>query len=636
MIKKTTLFFIILFANLLITNNTDAQNNIKYGPDYVVFEAEDTNTDLGNLWTVRKPEDATYLKYLFYPGESPDPINNTYLEYTGPWQGAGSELEYKFTCPKTGTYQIAMRLHTPLRASTNANKGKWLTPPGETEAVWWELADLRNDFYVKMEGNYTSGSAKHSESDLRTFHKFFGRGANKWGTCINLEHNGNNGLFYNLVEGEEYTFYLKGRSNTAIVDYIAFYDTSYLTHSINNQGPDLALQLPEEILPYGVPTAMSLSPNPGNLRVGKTLQLETVITPANGNPNATWTSSNNAIITVNENGLATAQGTIGEKATITATNKFDNSLIASTEITLISDFSIPVTSVSITSTSTSIVAGSSETLTATILPSDADNKNITWSTTDASIATVDVNGNVTGIAEGSVKIRATSVDNNSIFAETDVTITQDIPQAVSINKINGMSLEDFKISRAGKIEIDEVLNLEVSYSNITEYSAGFGRVVVRYAINNGGTAVNPGLNINNIVVGAAAVTETVNYTVANHNTGNSSEAAVLQIFAALNFGGISTLYSGFEVVQSGTLSTKNKVLENAITVHPNPANDYFVIKTDKNVSNLETTIFDVTGKQVYAKPTSVEKIFTDSFMPGLYIIQLKGDGILVHKKLVIK
>ena len=179
------------------------------------------------MWTVRAPGDPEYLKYLTNVGSSPEPINNTYLEYTGPWLGAGSELTYNFTAPKTGTYQIAMRMHSPLRSG--------------------ELADKRNDFFIKMDGNFTSGSNKHTESDLRTFHKIFGRGANKWGTCVNLEHNGNNGAFYNLIKGEVYTFTLKGRSGTAVVDYITFYDTSYLAHNINNQSTDLALQLPEEI-----------------------------------------------------------------------------------------------------------------------------------------------------------------------------------------------------------------------------------------------------------------------------------------------------------------------------------------------------------------------------------------------------
>jgi uncharacterized protein YjdB len=618
MSKTITRLLFICLCLFSVSIALQAQSNIKYGLDYIVFEAEDTDTPLGSLWTVREPGDPEYLKYLTNVGSSPDPMNNTYLEYTGPWLGAGSELTYNFTAPKTGTYQIAMRMHSPLR-------------PGE-------LADKRNDFFIKMEGNFTSGSNKHTESDLRTFHKLFGRGANKWGTCINLEHNGNNGVFYNFIEGEVYTFTLKGRSSTAVIDYITFYDTSYLIHNINNQSTDLALQLPEEIRPYAEPTGIVINPDPKDLRAGTSSQLETIMTPTNGNPSATWSSSNDAIVSVDQNGVITAEGTIGQTATITAISNLDNSLVATSQITLVAFFNIPVSSVSVSPDTVMIVENGTEQLTATVLPVDADNKNVTWSSSDNSIATVDQNGNVTGVAEGTVKIRATSDENNAIFAEADVEIGELIPQSVSINLINGMTVDAFKTLRSGKIEIGEVLALEVSYSNITEFSGGFGRVVVRYAINNGGTAVGPNLNINNVPVGAAEITETVNYTVANHNTGNNSEVAVLQIFAALNFGNINSLYSGFEIVPAGSLSTNDDILNSSIKLFPNPAKDFVIVEKDNAISTLKVDLYNINGALVKSEivDSKTQKISTNELNSGIYILQFKSENAITTKKLVIK
>tara|TARA_R110002126_G_scaffold291782_1_gene458014 strand:+ start:28733 stop:30589 length:1857 start_codon:yes stop_codon:yes gene_type:complete len=618
MTKKITHLFFLCFCLFSVSINLQAQNNIKYGPNYIVFEAEDTDTPLGSLWTVREPGDPEYLKYLTNVGSSPEPINNTYLEYVGPWQGAGSDLTYNFTAPKTGTYQIAMRMHSPLRLG--------------------ELADQRNDFFIKMEGNFTSGSNKHTEIDLRTLHKIFGRGANKWGTCINLEHNGNNGVFYNFIEGEVYTFTLKGRSGTAVVDYITFYDTSYLAHNINNQSTDLALQLPEEIRPYAEPTGIALNPDPKDLRVGTSSQLETVMTPANGNPSASWSSSNDAIVSVDQNGVITAEGTVGQTAIITAISNFDNSLIATSQITLVTFFNIPVSSVSVSADDVMIVENGAEQLTATVLPADADNKNITWSSSDDNIATVDQNGVVTGVAEGTVKIRVTSDENNAIFAEADVEIGEFIAQAVSINLINGMTVDAFKTQRAGKIEIGEVLAMEISYSNITELSGGFGRVVVRYAINNGGTAVGPNLNVNNVPIGAAEITETVNYTVANHNTGNSSEAAVLQIFAALNFANISTLYQGFEIIPAGSLSTNDDILNNSIKLFPNPTKDYVIVEKDNSISTLKVYLYNINGALLKSEivDSKTQKISTNELNSGIYILQFKSENAITTKKLVIK
>lgn len=639
MTKKNTQLFFICYCLFAFTTNLRAQSNINYGPDYIVFDAEETITPLGNLWTIREPSSSSYLEYLFYPGNSPAPINDTYLEYSGPWQGAGSELEYKFTCPKTGTYQVAMRLHTPLRESNNLNKGKWLTPPGETEPVWWEKGDLRNDFFIKMEGSFTSGSSKHTETDLRTFHKFFGRGANKWGTCINLEHKGNNGVFYNLTAGEEYTFYLKGRSATAIVDYIAFYDTSYLAHSINNQGPDLALQLPEEIRPYAFPTGITLNPSTSDVRVGTSFQLEPIMVPANGNPNTIWSSSNNAVASVNQNGVVTAQGSVGEKATVTAMSIMDNALIATSEITLISFFNIPVSSISISPNQVNIIENDSYTLSTSILPEDADNKNMIWSSGNEAIATVDQNGIVTGLKKGTVKIRATSIENSAIFDEAEVNVAQLIPQVAKITKINDMTVDAFKTLRNNQIEIGEALTLEIAHSNITEFNnSGFGRLVVRYAINNGGTAVGPNLNIENIAVGGEEVTQTITYTVADPGTVNNPEPAVLQVFAAQNFAGINSLYSGFEVVPAGTLSIKDEILDDRITLFPNPAKDFVIVDKDSSISSLKVNLYSINGAliQTHVINSTIYKIQTNQLRSGLYILQFKSEKAITIKKLIIK
>jgi len=362
------------------------------------------------------------------------------------------------------------------------------------------------------------------------------------------------------------------------------------------------------------------------------------MTPSNGNPSASWSSSNDAIVSVDQNGVITAKGTVGQTATITAISNFDNSLIATSQITLVTFFNISVSSVSVSPDDVTIVVNGTEQLTATVLPADADNKNITWSSSDDNIATVDQNGVVTGVIDGTVKIRVTSDENNAIFAEADVEIGELIPQAVSINLINGMTLDAFKTQRAGKIEIGEVLTMEVSYSNITEYGGGYGRVVVRYAINNGGTAVGPNLNINNVPVGAAEITETVNYTVANHNTGNSSETAVLQIFAALNFGNINSLYPGFEIVPAGSLSSKDDILNSSIKLFPNPANDFVIVEKDNAISTLKVDLYNINGALIKSEILNFKtlRISTNNLNSGIYILQFKSDNALTTKKMVIK
>ena len=71
-----------------------------------------------------------------------------------------------------------------------------------------------------------------------------------------------------------------------------------------------------------------------------------------------------------------------------------------------------VTGVSLNKSATTINAGSDETLTATVAPDNATNKAVTWSSSDNTVAIVDVNGKVTGIKAGTAGITVTTVDGS--------------------------------------------------------------------------------------------------------------------------------------------------------------------------------------------------------------------------------
>lgn len=631
--KKTTIFFFTSLCLLFTSIHLYSQSNVKYGSDYIVFEAEDTDTPLGSNWTVRQPGDPLYLKYLLNTGSSPAPINNTYLDYTGPWLGEGTELEYKFTCPKTGKYQIAMRMHSPLRESNNPNKGIIKTVNGEE--VWWEKADLRNDFFIKMSGNFTSGSSKHTETDLRSFHKFFGRGANKWGTCINLEHNGNNGAFYNLTEGEEYTFYLKGRSATTGVDYITLYDTSYLAHSIDNQGPDLALQLPTEIRPYETPTAISLSSNPTEIRTGTSIQFKTSVTPTNGNPKTTWTTSNDQILSVDENGLITAQGAIGQKATITATSTINNALTTSLEVTIIDFSAIPVTAVSVSPTEKVIVQGTSNQLTATVLPIDADNKTVTWSSSNETIATVDQNGNVTGVTEGVVIIRATSNDTNTIFAEAEIEIGAFFAQSISFDDDSKYKNETFYNTG----------NMEVTLN----YHAGSLKTIKSLKLylrelNSSWEVQNDVLIDLTETIGETSGTITTNIPLDNLTPTEDLPSGNFYFLFALNENSesvkVNKALNPILILNKNLLSFENVPKEyKTISVYQDSNLDG-QLNIDGLISgNYHLKIYSVLGKEIYQSSFSANSnnnsTSINNLNQGVYILFMETKGILLKTKFII-
>lgn len=86
--------------------------------------------------------------------------------------------------------------------------------------------------------------------------------------------------------------------------------------------------------------------------------------------------------------------------------------------------STAVTGVSLNKTTLSLVEGKSETLTATVTPSSAVNKNVLWKSSDTSIASIDANGVITAQKPGTVTITVSTVDGNKTATLT-LTVTID-------------------------------------------------------------------------------------------------------------------------------------------------------------------------------------------------------------------
>ena len=83
---------------------------------------------------------------------------------------------------------------------------------------------------------------------------------------------------------------------------------------------------------------------------------------------------------------------------------------------------VKVTGVKLNKSSKSLTIGDTFTLTATVKPNNATDKSVTWSSSNTSVATVDENGVVTAVAEGTATITATA--SNGVKADCTVTVKQ--------------------------------------------------------------------------------------------------------------------------------------------------------------------------------------------------------------------
>ena len=116
-------------------------------------------------------------------------------------------------------------------------------------------------------------------------------------------------------------------------------------------------------------------------------------------------------------------------ATITATDS--NGKKASCTITVIEPAPavIEVTSVSLNKTSLTLEIGESETLTATVMPSNATDKSVTWTSSDQAVATV-ANGKITAVGSGTAMITATT--GNGKTAICRITVNAAIPEITQV------------------------------------------------------------------------------------------------------------------------------------------------------------------------------------------------------------
>ena len=130
-------------------------------------------------------------------------------------------------------------------------------------------------------------------------------------------------------------------------------------------------------------------------------QLKATVLPNNAtNKTVTWKSSNKAVATVSSNGLVTPVG-VG-KVVITAEAQ---GVIATCNVT-ISKAKVAVKTIELDKKTINLIEGQTDKITATIQPSNADNKTVTWSSSNEKIATVDKNGQVTAKSAGTAIITA--------------------------------------------------------------------------------------------------------------------------------------------------------------------------------------------------------------------------------------
>ena len=199
------------------------------------------------------------------------------------------------------------------------------------------------------------------------------------------------------------------------------------------------------------------------ISLNQTPSFRTTITPSNAtNKEVKWTSSNENIAVVSENGIVTPvkNGT----CKIIATTTDGTNLSASIDITV--DFK--VTSISFSTKSYTITSvNQTPSFREKISPSNAANKSVKWTSSNENVAKVSTTGVIKPVKNGTCKIIATTTDGTNLSASIDITV--DIKATkITLDKTNiNLTNEKYSDKITAKIEPSEASD-KVKYTSSNE------------------------------------------------------------------------------------------------------------------------------------------------------------------------
>ncbi len=418
-------------------------------------------------------------------------------------------------------------------------------------------------------------------------------------------------------------------------------------------------------------TGVSIKYDGGDLEVDQTAQLKAIITPDNAtNKAVTWSSSNENIATINSNGMVTAIAVGTTKITVTTNN---GNFTANVDLTVVPKV-IAVTGVSISETTKELNVGENFTLTATIEPTDATNKNVTWSSSNEDIVTVE-NGIVTAVAEGNATITVTTEDG-SFTASCNIKVNTVAVTGISISETTKELNIGENFTLTATVEPNNATNKNVTWSSSDKAIATVdngvvtavaeGNATITVTTEDGSFTASCNVKVNTVAVTGISISETAkelnvgeNVTLTatiqpenatNKNvTWSSSDKAIATVdngvVTAIAKGnatitvttedGAKTATCEVTVVKNGTGINDN--ITNTTSIYPTIVNNRFTIETSQvlnTTSELWLSIYNQAGAKVKTVKLTSNKQFIDvsDIKQGVYFVQVNQEVFKIIKK----
>lgn len=230
-------------------------------------------------------------------------------------------------------------------------------------------------------------------------------------------------------------------------------------------------------------TKLTLSAPEKFTYVGGTIALSVAYTPENASvKSVTWSSTNEKVATVDENGVVT--GVSKGQANIRATAADGSGRNATYQITVRQQ----PESIELTSKTDTVNVGSYMTITAKVLPNTVNDKSVTWSSSNEAVAKVNNSGRVTPVGPGSCVITCASTAFPDVAASMTVTVRQPVSKISFLEKEVSVNVGS-TLPLYWQVEPANATEQSVSFTSKDERIATVGADGTVYGVKRGSTTI---------------------------------------------------------------------------------------------------------------------------------------------------
>lgn len=299
-------------------------------------------------------------------------------------------------------------------------------------------------------------------------------------------------------------------------------------------------------------TSLRINRDKTTIYAGDTLQVTSTASPATAsNQEVIWASSDESVASIDKDGLITA---LDRGTTVITATAVDGSEKTTSFTLTVKKY---VSAITLDKEKLTLYVGERGTVKQTVLPEDANDRNVIWQSSDPGVATVS-NGTITGVKAGTTTITCTARDGSNISKTCEVTVIQQISSIV-------LAETNKTVNENGEIVAKGRGTATITCEAVEGIEGRKAKAALRLTVNQPVTGIKLNQTKLNLFVGKQGrITSTV--APANANNRNVEWTTSNSKVATVNNGTITAVSKGTAVITCKAKDGSGKLAKCTVTV----------------------------------------------------------------------